>query len=148
MATKKKTTKKTTKKVVKKTTKKATAKKAAPKKKATRKTTTSSSRRVPNGSYTIRPIGGAASYWRELANAIHSAIGDGYKEINYYDNDFGLRLHVQKDGKVVVETGYNKLFTERAIPEDYTMAEYALNRKKINTIEDAEEINNYEEDDE
>ena len=136
MATKKKTTKKlikkpSTKKVVKK------IKKIVPKKKVAKKTTSSkrtSSRKIPQGEFTIQPIYSGSVYWQNLAQSINNAIQNGFEKINYCDEYFGLRLTITKNKKVVVETGYSNNFANRAIPNNYEMAEYALNKKKILTI--------------
>ena len=139
MATKKKSTKKKTvaKKATKKVTKKVTpkkkaTKKVAPKKKVVKKT--SKKLKTPSGSYTIPQVALGPNYWRDIENGIKDAIKDGYAEIAYYDSTLGLRLHVKKDGKVIIETGWNRTFATAALPNGYELAEYELNKRKINTM--------------
>ena len=139
MATKKKSTKKKTvaKKATKKVTKKVTpkkkaTKKVAPKKKVVKKT--SKKLKTPSGSYTIPQVTLGPNYWRDIENGIKDAIKDGYAEIAYYDSTLGLRLHVKKDGKVIIETGWNRTFANAALPSGYELAEYDVNKKKINTM--------------
>lgn len=145
-AVKKTTAKKATKKVAstkKKVAKKPVKKTTATKKATARKTCKCAGKSTPSkGTYKIHKIDGASSYFRELASAINEAARDGYKKIEYYDNDFGIRADV-KGNKIIIETGFSNTFAGRVEEGGYKICEYEPSKKLRGTESATQETNNY-----